>query len=89
MVLIILAMAAVTVAMVHVRREQIRARHQLQQLRLEQVQLRRKVCDQQAQVGILTAPKAVRQRVGELAVGLVERYPPTGALTADRPSGRR
>jgi hypothetical protein len=71
--LLIIALAVVTVGIVHLRREEIRARHQLQDLQIRQVKLRRALYDQQARLGMLTCPRRVRQRAAQLAVDLTDR----------------
>jgi len=90
--LVIAALAAIAVGMVHIRRGETRTNHQIQQLQMEQIYLRRKLYDQQADLGRLIAPKEVRERMGRLDVRLTSRViaPPAVArsLSAETPGGR-
>jgi hypothetical protein len=90
--LVIAALAAIAVGMVHIRRSETRTNYQLQQLQVDQIYLRRKLYDQQANLGRLIAPKEVRERMGKLDVRLTSRViaPPAVAhrLSAETPDGR-
>jgi hypothetical protein len=68
--LVIMALAAVAVGMIYIRRAETRANHEVYRLQLIQVHLRCRVYDQQAELGRLTAPKDVRQRAEKMDVGL-------------------
>jgi hypothetical protein len=72
---VIIALAAMAVTLVHVRRAEITARHQIEQLNLQRRQLRRTLWDQQIALGRLTNPQAVKDRGGEMGLGLVEPRP--------------
>lgn len=65
-----MALAAVAVGMIYIRRAETRAHHEVYRLKLEQAHLRLRVYDQQAELGRLTAPKDVRQRAEKMDVGL-------------------
>jgi hypothetical protein len=82
--LVILTLAAVTVATVHLRRAETRARHQVYRLQIEQIHLRRRLYDQQAILGRLTAPRRVRQRVRQLDVRLTSRLEAPQALAREQ-----
>ena len=90
--LVIAALAAIAVGMVHIRRSETRANYQIQQLQVDQVYLRRKLYDQQADLGRLISPQQVRERMGKLDVRLTNRViaPPAVArrLSAESPDGR-
>jgi len=90
--LVIAALAAIAVGMVHIRRDETRTNYQIQQLQLDQTHLRRKLYDQQADLGRLIAPRQVRERMGKLDVRLTSRViaPPAVAqrLSAETPDGR-
>jgi len=88
-VLVIVSLAAITVVMVHLRREEIRARHELQRLQAQQVQLRRRLYDQQVELGKLTAPQEVRRRAADMAVGLTDRNPAAVGLAGREGSEQR
>jgi hypothetical protein len=71
--LVIVLLAAITAGMVHLRRAETRAHHRVHRLQVEQIHLRRKLYDQQSDLGRLTAPKRVRQRAKRLNVRLINR----------------
>jgi len=71
MALVILLLAGIAVALVHIRRAEIIARHEIQQLRMRQVKLRRQLWDQQIRLGLLTTPEKVRRRVEDMQLDLV------------------
>jgi len=71
--LVIVALAAIAVTMVHVRREETRIRHAVQRFQIRQIELRRTLYDQQAELGLLTAPLCVQRRVEILDISLTER----------------
>jgi len=70
---VILALGAMAIALVHIRRAEIGAAHETQVLRAEQVRLRRVLWDQQVELGRLTAPGQVQRRAEEMSLGLTEK----------------
>lgn len=68
--IVILALAAIAVTLVHLRRRQTSFAHEIQSLQSRQVTFRRKLWDQQTRLGYLTSPRVIHQRV-ELAVGVI------------------
>jgi hypothetical protein len=77
-VIIIFALGAIALSLVHLRRRETVASHEVQRLHLQQVVLRRKLWDQQVRLGYLTDPKLVHERV-EKQAPLPE--PVSGGLT--------
>jgi hypothetical protein len=71
--MVIVALAAMAVGLVHVRRAEVIACHEAQQLQLRQMKLRRRLWDQQIALSYLTAPSEVRRRSEEMCLGLVEK----------------
>jgi len=71
--LIIAVLAAIAVGMVHIRRRETRANYRIQQLQLEQIYLRRKLYDQQADLGWLVSPGQVRKRMEQMSLRLTDR----------------
>ena len=71
-VLIIVAVAAIGVCLVGIRRGEISARHEIQQLQLRHVSLRRQLWDQQVTLGRLTSPRSVGKRASEMMLGLFD-----------------
>ena len=83
--LVIVALAAIAVTVVHLRREQTRAQNEIHRLKMRQIHLRRRLYDQQADLGRLLAPRRVLERADRMDVGLVRRAP----IPADPPDGER
>ncbi len=72
--LVIVLLTATAVCLVHVRREQARARHEEQGQRIRQLELRRTLWDQEVRIGQLTAPDKVRWRVRQMPLQLVDKH---------------
>jgi hypothetical protein len=70
MAAIMLALGAVAVALVHVRREETMAAHEIQRLQRRRVVIRRELADRMVRVGELTTPRSVIDRAEELALDL-------------------
>lgn len=71
--LVILMLAALAVATVHVRRQEVALRREYQELAVEQVGLRRELWDQDVRLAWETAPARVRFRARRMPLGLVEK----------------
>jgi len=69
----ILALTAIAVGLVAIRRSYALICHETQQLRLEQIRLSRKLWDQQERLGVLTRPDSIRSRAEEMTLGLTDR----------------
>lgn len=67
--LIIVCLTSIAVARVHLRRCELLARHDSQELANRQVELRRALWDQQVRMSYLTAPAKVRQQAIEMSLG--------------------
>jgi hypothetical protein len=76
--LIIVCLTSIAVARVHLRRCELLARHDSQELANRQVELRRALWDQQVRMSYLTAPAKVRQQA-------IEMLGPSGGPTIQRP----
>jgi cell division protein FtsL len=91
--LVIAALAVIAVGLVHIRRSETSVNHQIQQLQLEQIYLRRKLYDQQVTLGRLVSPSQVRERMEKLDLRLTSRVvTPPGApqrLAAEQPQAER
>ena len=87
--LVIAALAGIWVGVVHLRRAETRTHHQVVRLQMEQIRLRRTLCEQQAILGQLTAPGQVRRRANLLDARLTHRLEAPRALASGRaPRGR-
>ena len=75
-VVVIISLAAIALGLVHIRRAEMSVQYELQRVRTEQVELRRRLWDQQVRMGLLTAPDEVRRRAEDMSLGLTHR---TGA----------
>jgi len=71
LVLIILMLAGIALAMVHIRRADILARHEVMELQDEQIRIRRTLNDQQVDLSRLGAPLEVRRRAKEMGISLM------------------
>lgn len=83
---IILALAGIGVAFVHIRRVENVVRHEIQDLQSQQVRLRREKWDRQLRAGLLSAPDAIRHRaMDEMSLDLVDKYQPPTQPSLSRP----
>ena len=87
--IIIIALAAIAVALVQIRRDEMIARHRLQTVRAAQVKIRRTLWEQQVRLGELTAPRVVRHRAAEMALGLVDKAEAQRNVAVDAPPAAR
>ncbi|MFP4053998.1 MAG: hypothetical protein ACLFV7_09060 [Phycisphaerae bacterium] len=67
---VMLILASVAVGLVHIRREQTVAAHEIQRLQRRRVILRRELSDRMVRVGGLTSPDQVIRRTRNLALDL-------------------
>jgi neutral trehalase len=67
---IIVALTAIAVGLVHIRRAEVTARYEAQRFRLRQAEIRRILWDQEVRLGDLTAPGELRRRASELSIDL-------------------
>ena len=77
---VIVALTVMAVSLVHIRRAELVARHDAQELQLQQVTLRRQLWDQQITLSNLATPAEVRRRAEEMSLDLVNKGP--SAMTA-------
>ena len=85
MAMIMISLAAIAVGLVHSRRDEMDARHEIQRLRLDRVAIRRALSDQEVRIGVLTS----HGRLSEEAAAL--NFPPgqsSSRLAADNASRR-
>jgi len=75
--LVLVALAAVGIGLVHIRRDVVRHRHEIRQLDREQVRLRRALWDQQVHLSELTSPSEIRLAVETHALDMAERTGPS------------
>lgn len=67
---VIITVAAIAVAMVHLRGDELSARHDLQAHRVRQSDLRRRLWAQQVRLGELTATEKIRNMAKQLPLEL-------------------
>jgi hypothetical protein len=72
---LIVGVAAICVALVHLRREEIAVRHDIQTLESARVPLRRELWRTQIKLSHKLRPDEVRRRAEELALGLDDARP--------------
>lgn len=63
LIMIILVLTAIAVGLIHLRRSEIAVRHEIQQVQIERIELRRNLADQEVRIGHLVAPRSVQRRV--------------------------
>jgi hypothetical protein len=80
--LVAVALAGVTLALIHIRRSETAVRHEVQRLQQERVRLRRELWNRQVEAERITAPVEVRRRVLEASA-----YWCDGARGGDAASG--
>jgi len=82
--IVIVALAAIAVAMVHIRRTRTNLRNEIQRMENQQISLRRELQDQQIRLGRAMAPSEIRRRAEEMALPMVDRLKVTGEMTTGR-----
>ena len=70
--IIILCLTGIGAGLVHLRRQEVRLRYEIQRGHGKQLSLRRRLWDQRVRIGHLMAPAEVRKRVREMALDLTE-----------------
>lgn len=80
---VVLILAAISVTLVHIRRQEVSAQHQIQSLEIRQVALRRKLWVQERDIARLTAPKQVYQRAIRMALIEPDGSSPTLAQSSN------
>lgn len=84
---IIVALWAIGLGLVHIRRAQIRARRDVQRYLMKQISLRRRLWDQEVRIGQLTTPDRIRFRAAQMPLQLVEKHNASQQiLTAHNPN---
>lgn len=71
--MVIVSLTAIALGLIHLRRAELVARYQIQQIEDRQEQLRRRLQGQQVRLSRLVAPAEVRRRAEERSLGLVEK----------------
>ena len=69
--LIIVGLAAIAVALVHIRRAETSAHHEIEQLEIRQAALRRRFWPRQIQMERLKTPAEVDRRADQMALDLI------------------
>ncbi len=70
----IMVLTTVAIAMVHMRRQDARVRHEIQRLQLKQISLRRTLWDQHAVLAGRTNPRTIEKRVEEISSNRSARH---------------
>ena len=78
--IIIVSLAAIGTALVHVRRREARLCCDIQSAQARQLRLRRKLWDRQVLTGELTRPAEVMRRADDMALDLIHEDPSRGSL---------
>ena len=84
----IVVLAAIAAALVQLRREEARVRHEIQRCISHQMVVRRKLWGQRVRIGWLIAPSQARRRADEMALDLTDEDESRRRLAASGdPSG--
>lgn len=86
--LIILGLTAIALGVVHLRREELAVRHDMQRLESRHAEVRRDLWAREVEIGHLTTPQAIRYRAEVMALDLTQDLPqysqaPTTPLAAE------
>ncbi len=73
-VFVIIAVAAIAVAMVHMRGEEFDRRHELQAQQMRQDELRKRLWEQQVLIGKLTETREIRRKAMQLPLELTSDH---------------
>ena len=73
MAFVIVSLAGIAAGLVSIRRAQVVVRYDTQMLRVRRLELRRQLWDQQVQLGRLTSPSQLRQRIQRMSLPVSER----------------
>lgn len=84
--ILIVVMAGLTVALVQIRRAEIRTHHQIRQLEARQAVLARRLGSQQARLAGLTQQQALWQRAQKMGLGLIDTTASRRNLAARPPA---
>jgi hypothetical protein len=87
--LVILGLTTVALALVHIRREDLAVRHDMQAIETRHAEVRRELWSRQVDVGHLTTPEAVRYRADVLALELTRDLPSFSRGPDARPATER
>ena len=85
---VVILLAAIAAGLVHLRRLEAQERYQSNRLDLQQVQLRRQLCDQQLRLSEATSPQRVRQVVQANGLNLADRTTGLAIQLTDRTQRR-
>ncbi|MBI5723051.1 MAG: hypothetical protein HZA50_03755 [Planctomycetes bacterium] len=86
--LFIAAMACAAVCLVQMKRGEVAVRHEIQQLELKNVRIRRDLWDRQVTLGRLVTPQFIRAQADAMAIDMIDKSRPGGTVaSADRPVG--
>ena len=69
-----MSLTAIAVGLIHLRRAEVRARHEIQRIRQQQVSLRRTLWDQETRIAELAAPHRVRWRARHMPLQLIDKH---------------
>lgn len=86
--IVIISLAAIAVTLIHIRRMELGARHEIEQLKMQQVSLRRTMADQDVRKSHLLAPEGIDSRREALSLDLVPSDPSKRRVATGLASGQ-
>ena len=84
MAFLIIGLTAIAVGLVHIRRQEIVLRHEIQRMQSEHTSLRREIWDRQVRLGHLMAPREIKQRSETMALDLTSELPTQAGTQSGR-----
>jgi hypothetical protein len=75
LILVILGLTAIALGLVHIRRQELAVRYDMQRIETRHAEIRRDLWDRQVEVGHLTTPQAIRYRAEVMALELTRELP--------------
>lgn len=70
--LVIMAVAAIAIGIIHIRRTELSISHELQSLELQGIKYRRQIWQKQVDLGHVISPPTIKQQVTAMGLELIE-----------------
>ena len=74
LVWIIIFLAVLAIGLIHIRRAEVTAQHDIQRLKAQEVSLNRQIWIKQVEFARLTTPQQTQQRARDMAMNLVNKH---------------
>ena len=74
LVWLILFLAVLAIGLIHIRRAEVTAQHEIQRLKAQEVSLNRQIWIKQVEFARLTTPEQTQRRASGMAMNLVDKH---------------